>query len=165
MFLLAALPPVLAAAEMGTFGRVALGVLRFPGMVLFMAASLSILYHLGPDRPERHRFRWITWGSVAATVLWVIATGLLSIYFATLSGDSAGGTELLVTLTMLMIFLQVTSFCVLLGAEFDATRELLDRRDSDPVPPATPAPRDKARSALAAALIGAAIARTLRRQG
>lgn len=158
MFLLAVLPGLLAEFEIGEAGRIIIGVVRFPGMVLFMATALSVLYFLGPDRPGGYRFRWVTKGSITATVLWVVLSGLMSIYFATLSNDAKGGTELLVTLTMLMLFLQITSSCVLLGAEIDATTELLERRaraaDEELV---TAAMTPRGRSTLAGALLGAAL--------
>ena len=159
MFSLAVLPPLLAELEMGTFGRVAIGIIRFPGMVLFMSAALSILYFLGPDRPGGYRFRWVTRGSLIATLLWVLLSGLLSIYFANLGGDSSGGAELLFTLTMLMLFLQITALCVLLGAEIDSTVEIFERRAmaADEARVAA-AMSEKGKSALVGALVGAAAA-------
>ena len=158
MFSLAILPGLLAALDMGAVGRILIGIIRFPGLVLFMAASLSVLYFLGPDRPGGHRFRWVTKGSLIATLLWILLSGLLSIYFATLGGSENSGTDLLFILTMLMLFLQITSLCVLLGAEIDATIELFERRaqaaDEEKVAAAM---TDKGRSALAGALLGAAI--------
>lgn len=159
MFGLAVLPPLLASLEMGTFGRIAIGIIRFPGLVLFMAASLSVLYFLGPDRPGGYRFRWVTKGSLIATVLWVVLSGLLSIYFATLGGSESSGTDLLFILTSLMVFLQITSLCVLLGAEIDATFEVFERRAAavDDARVAA-AMTDRGRSALVGALVGAAAA-------
>ncbi|MDG2113639.1 MAG: YihY/virulence factor BrkB family protein, partial [Actinomycetota bacterium] len=56
MFLLAVLPALLAELEVGSSGRILVGILRFPGMVLFIASALSVLYFLGPDRPGGYRF-------------------------------------------------------------------------------------------------------------
>ena len=115
------------------------------------------LYFLGPDRPGGYRFRWVTKGSIVATILWVVLSGLLSIYFATLGGADNSGTDLLFILTSLMLFLQITSLCVLLGAEIDATLELFERRkvaaDEERIAASM---TDKGRSALVGALVGAA---------
>ena len=155
MFSMAALPTVLAALDMGTFGRVIIGIVRFPAMVLFMAVSLSVLYFLAPNRPSGYRYRWVTKGSIIATSLWVVLSGLLSIYFTNVPGGSSTG--LLLTLTMLMLWLQITSLCVLLGAEVDSTTELLERRSIavEEVRVAT-AMTPSGRSTLLAALVGLA---------
>ena len=87
VFLLAVLPGLLSAVGLGTAGRVLLGILRFPVMILLMAVALSILYFLAPNRGKGHRFRWLTAGGVVATVLWILLSGLLSIYTSNFSGS------------------------------------------------------------------------------
>ncbi|MFT5531306.1 MAG: membrane protein [Candidatus Poriferisodalaceae bacterium] len=159
MFGLAVLPGLLAALDMGPFGRVVIGILRFPGLVLFMAICLSILYHLGPDRPTRGKFRWVTKGSMIATVMWIVLCGLLSIYItASTSGDASPTAALLAVLTSLMLFLNVTALCVLIGAEIDATIEMMERReraaDEEKV---TAAMTRSGKATISGALLGTAI--------
>ena len=164
MFGLAALPGMLAALDMGTFGRILIGVIRFPGLVLFMAMSLSILYFLGPDRPEGHRFRWVTKGSMTATSLWIVLCGLLSIYTTSSTSGDAGAAALLAVLMSLMLFLYITALCVLIGAEVDSTLEHFERqqraKDDERVAAAM---TNKGKTAIVGALLGAAVAAALGR--
>lgn len=168
LFGLAVLPGLLAALDLGTAGRILIGIVRFPGLVLFMTGALSILYFLGPDRPSGHRFRWVTAGSLIATVMWVALSGVLSIYFANLD-SGAGVTAIVGVLTALMIFLQITSLSVLVGAEIDATREKLLRRrvteESERTARlAAAAMTPRGRSTLAGALVGTAVGAALGRR-
>ena len=50
-------------------------------MFLALAIGLSIIYRFGPSRAAP-RWRWITWGSAAATFLWIAASALFSFYAA-----------------------------------------------------------------------------------
>src|SRR5262249_4690233 len=54
---------------------------RWPAMLVAIALATSIIYRSGPSR-EAPRWQWITWGSAAATILWLIASALFSWYAA-----------------------------------------------------------------------------------
>jgi membrane protein len=55
--------------------------LQWPMFRIVFTAALSVLYRLGPCRPEAH-WRWITPGSVIATVAWLGMSELFSWYVA-----------------------------------------------------------------------------------
>ena len=126
VFGLAILPALLAAVEFGDAGRIIIGILRFPVLILLMSVAISVLYNLGPNRPFM-RFRWTTIGAIMGTIAWIIASGLLSIYTAN-SGEFSGGAATLGAITALLLWLYATAFCVLLGAEVDSARETLAAR-------------------------------------
>jgi membrane protein len=46
---------------------------RWPAMFVILALALAIIYRFGPSR-RAPRWRWITWGSVIATILWIAAS-------------------------------------------------------------------------------------------
>ena len=54
---------------------------RWPILFVLTALALAALYRYGPSRAEA-RWRWITWGSAFATVVWIAASVLFSWYVA-----------------------------------------------------------------------------------
>ncbi len=98
-----------------------LSVLRWPVLVAMMIVVLSVVYRFGPSR-EHARWRWVTWGSVAASVLWVAASLAFSWYMSNLAhydrtygsfGAAAGA----------MTWLWMSVVIVLFGAELNAEIE------------------------------------------
>ena len=95
----------------------------FGMLVGFVAASVAVLYRVGPSRAgpaagegERQR-RWP--GVVVATVLWLAASGALSFYVATL--PSFGATYgPLGAVVGVMLWFYFSVYSVLVGAEVNA---------------------------------------------
>ena len=119
VFLLAVLPALLGQIDgVGDAAATLFNSLRFPVLGLVMVIALGVLYHVGPDRRDG-RYRVITLGAFIATVLWVGLSGLFSIYTATLgSYNETYGT--LGGLVVLLLWLFITAFVVLIGAEIHA---------------------------------------------
>lgn len=127
------------AAIVGLLSAAALGYLSFltdllgPAGVLTMqvltwivAASIAssafaFIYRYGPDR-ARARWQWLSIGSIAATVLWLIATVGFGVYAANFANYNATYGALGAVVVLLM-WLFVSSFAVLLGAELNAEIE------------------------------------------
>lgn len=127
MFLMAALPPLLAEWGLGDVARWTLNVLRYPILGVVMAASLSLLYRLGPDHRGNDRPlspRLFTMGGFVATVLFVVLSALFSFYTANLGsyGETYGP---LATIIVLLLWFQLSALSIIVGAELDA--ELADR--------------------------------------
>ncbi len=131
--LLVALPPILAF--LGFTGNVAslVQVASALLLILFVLGSLSLLYRFGPCR-EAARWRWVTPGSLLATVLWVTASVLFSFYVGHLASYDATYGPLGAVVGVMMWFF-VTVYVVLLGAELNAELELQTVRDSTDGPP------------------------------
>jgi len=97
-------------------------------LVISVLVGLSLLYRFGPCRASP-RWHWVTPGSIVATVLWLTASALFSWYVATFSTyDATYGP--LGTVVAFMMWLFVTVYVVLLGAELNAELELQTVRDS-----------------------------------
>lgn len=96
-------------------------IARWPLGALLIMIVLAVLYYLGPN--IEHSFRWISPGSVLATVLWVIATIGFTIYMRVSDPGSAYGS--LGSLLVFLLFLYLTGIVLLVGAEFNA---ILERR-------------------------------------
>lgn len=127
MFLMAALPPLLAGWGLGDLARYALNTMRFPVLGVVMAATLSLLYRLGPDHGGNDRPlspRLFTAGGLLATVLFVVLSALFSFYTANLGsyGETYGP---LATIIVLLLWFQLSALAIVVGAELDA--ELADR--------------------------------------
>jgi membrane protein len=110
-----------ATAVLGPRVGWAIDLLRWPVLLLASVGGLCILYRLGPCRPFA-RWRWITWGSAVATLVWLAASAAFSIYvsrFANL-GRTYGS---LATAVSLMLWIWLTAAIVLAGAELNAEIE------------------------------------------
>ncbi len=125
---LVGLPAVLAGLGIASHQTALIRIASFALLVLAILTGLSLLYRYGPSR-ERPRWRWVTPGSVVATVLWLAVSVLFSFYvgqFATY--DATYGP--LGTVAGVMMWFYVTVYAVLLGAELNAELELQTARDS-----------------------------------
>ena len=87
VFVLAALgavviiPVLLNFVGLSNFADLMLRIARWPAMFVAVALALALIYRYGPSR-EAPQWRWITWGSAAAAVLWLAASALFSWYAA-----------------------------------------------------------------------------------
>ena len=53
---------------------------RWPVLLIGIALALAAIYRFGPDR-QHAKWRWITWGSATAALLWLAASALFSWYY------------------------------------------------------------------------------------
>lgn len=102
--------------------------ITIPIMLLLFNGSLSALYRYGPHR-KRAKWRWVTPGSMLATVLWILASYSFSFYlsqFATYNKTygSVGG------IIILLMWLYLSAYIILLGAELNSAVELQTSKDS-----------------------------------
>jgi membrane protein len=93
---------------------------RIPVAAVLMTGVLAFLYWVLPDVEQR--FRFLTPGSVVATVLWAVASWLFSIYVShfgsyEVSYGALGGV------IVLLVWMWITSVAVLLGAEINCVIE------------------------------------------
>jgi membrane protein len=115
------------ADRVGAAGEVLL-IVRWPVLAGLMMVALSALYRLGPDR-DQPRWRWVSWGAAVATIVWLVASVGFSIYASSFGNYSKTyGSMAAVVVTMLWLW--ITSLCILLGAELNAELERQTHRDS-----------------------------------
>lgn len=97
-------------------------------MAIILIFSLGILYKFAPDR-DRPKFSWVSWGAGVATVLWLAGSLLFSWYVSNFgSYSSTYGSFAAVIILLLWLFL--TAFIILIGAEINAEMEHQTLRDS-----------------------------------
>ncbi len=90
-------------------------------LLVFVLLALSVLYHYGPSRRTSGR-HWVTPGSVLATLLWLLASVLLSNYVQHLATyDAMYGP--IGAVVGVMLWFYVSAFATLIGAELNAELE------------------------------------------
>jgi membrane protein len=147
---IAVLPALLDGLGLGRVGEVLILVLRWPLLAALIAVALAVVYRYAPDRDEP-RWAWVSAGAALATVLWVVGSIAFSIYVNNFgSYNETYGAIGAVIILLLWLFL--SSFVVLVGAEVNAETEHQTAQDT------TKGPREPLgqRDAYAADTIGEA---------
>jgi membrane protein len=121
-------PVVLNYLDLSNFADLLVRIARWPAMFVVLALALACIYRFGPSRTAP-RWRWVTWGSVIATVLWIVASLLFSWYAAKFGTFNATYGSLGAVIGF-MTWLWISAIVILLGAEIDAEMEHQTARDT-----------------------------------
>ena len=101
---------------------------RWIGLVAAMTVALAVLYRVAPDRDDPE-FKWVSVGAAVATVVWLVASLGFSLYV-----DNFGSYNktygALAGVVVLLLWLWLTMYIVLLGAEVNAEAEQQTARDT-----------------------------------
>lgn len=116
-----ALPIVLGLAGLDESSRRLIAWARWPLLIGIFMTGLALLYRYAPNRPPP-RWKWITWGSILATVLWIAGSALFSFYVSNFANYNKTYGSLGAVVILLMWF-YLTAFVVLLGAELNSEIE------------------------------------------
>ena len=101
---------------------------KWPILVIGVALAVSLVYRYGPSR-EKPQWRWVTWGSAAVAIAWLVMSILFSWYAAHFgSYNKTYGS--LGAIIGFMTWIWLSSTVVLLGAELDAEMEHQTARDT-----------------------------------
>jgi membrane protein len=132
--LIAAFPVVLHRIGLDPAREAGAQAARWATLVVLVAFGLSVLYRFGAHRPHA-RWRPVTLGAVVAIAVWVAAAVGFSVYVSTFGSYSRTYGSLAAVVVLLM-WLYLSAFAILLGAEVDAVRArrhpatALDRREA-----------------------------------
>ena len=121
-------PLIFAAIGLTDMVTTLLSILRWPILLVLVGSALAVLYRYAPSR-RKPKWRWVTPGSLAATLLWLLASGLFSFYLGHFANYNATYGSLGALIGLLM-WLWITFIVILLGAELDAEIEHQTARDS-----------------------------------
>lgn len=119
--LIAVVPVVLNLVPLGTAGLVLAQTLRWTLLFTLIVFGLAVIYRVAPDR-NPPKFRWVSVGSVAAALLWLLGSAGFSLYvnffanFNKVYGALAG-------VIVLLLWLYLTCYIIVLGAEINAEAE------------------------------------------
>jgi membrane protein len=103
-------------------------IARWPALMIILAFALALIYRYGPSR-ETARYRWVSWGSVAAALLWLAGSALFSFYAANFGNFNATYGSLGAVIGF-MTWMWISAIVILLGAELNAEIEHQTARDT-----------------------------------
>jgi len=127
------LPSVLGRIGLDDQTRVIVELVRWPLLGTAVLGSLAVFYQVAPNRQWSH-WRWVTPGAVVATLVWLAGSVGFSIYASNFGNfNETYGT--LSAVVVMLLWLVLSAFSVVLGAEVNAELE----RESDA--PGTLGPR------------------------
>ena len=109
-------------AEVFTLGDefvVVWNVARWPAALLFMVATVALLFYFAPDAGQP--FRWITPGGFVGIALWVLASLAFNVYLSSdfNTYDKTYGS--IGTVIVLLLYLYISSLTIFFGATLNAT--------------------------------------------
>ncbi|NEV01687.1 YihY/virulence factor BrkB family protein [Bradyrhizobium uaiense] len=114
-------PLLLQQVGLGTRAELIVRFGRWPILMLLFLTALAVLYRYGPSR-TKPRWQWLSVGAVAAAVLWLIGSSLLSWYLANFGNYSATYGSLGAAIG-LMTWMWMSAIIVLCGAELNSEIE------------------------------------------
>ncbi|WP_375775965.1 YihY/virulence factor BrkB family protein [Bradyrhizobium sp. ma5] len=114
-------PLLLQQVGLGTRAELIIRFGRWPILVLLLLVALAVLYRYGPSR-NTPRWQWLSVGAVAAAMLWLIGSALLSWYLANF-GDYNATYGSLGAAIGLMTWMWMSAIIVLCGAELNSEIE------------------------------------------
>ena len=121
-------PIIFSAAGLSSLWSLAIVVLRWPLLLVLATVGLAAIYRYGPSRREA-RWQWLSIGSAAAVIGWLISSVLFSWYIANFGAYNATYGSLGAAVGMMM-WLWISAIVILLGAELNAEIEHQTARDS-----------------------------------
>jgi membrane protein len=92
--------------------------LRWPAVILLLLLVISVIYKVAPNLDQP--FRYVTPGSVTATVVWIVASLGFSAY-AERFGNYGATYGSLAAIVVLLLYFFVSAAVLLFGAEINAT--------------------------------------------
>ncbi len=121
-------PIVFSALGLAPFLSLAIVVLRWPLLLVFATVALAAIYRYGPSRREA-RWQWLSVGSAAAALGWLISSVLFSWYIANFGAYNATYGSLGAAVGMMM-WMWISAIVILLGGELNAEIEHQTAKDS-----------------------------------
>jgi membrane protein len=96
-------------------------IAKWPVILLVVVMMFAILYWVAPN-VKHPRFRWITPGSAAGVLVWIVASGAFALYVASFASynktyGALGGV------IVFLVWLWISNVAILMGAELNAELE------------------------------------------
>lgn len=97
-------------------------------LAVIIMFGLALIYRIGPNR-DKPKFRWVSWGAGIATALWLIGSLLFS-WYVTNFGNYNETYGSVAAVIILMLWFNLTSYIILLGAEINSELEHQTEKDT-----------------------------------
>ena len=126
--LIAVAPVVLDANDMSVLMRLGLEAARWLLLLGAVTVALAVVYRIAPDR-DAPKLSWVSVGALVATVVWLVVSLAFSLYVDNFGsyGETYGS---LAAVVVLLLWLWITVYVILLGAEINAESEEQTGRDT-----------------------------------
>ena len=121
-------PIIFSAVGLSSLWSLAIAALRWPLLLVLAAMALAAIYRYGPSRAEA-RWQWLSVGSGAAAIGWLITSALFSWYIAHFGAYNATYGSLGAAVGMMM-WMWISAIVILLGGELSAEIEHQTAKDS-----------------------------------
>jgi membrane protein len=95
---------------------------RWPLIWLVVALGLAVLYRFGPTDSLNPKWRWISWGSASASLMWLAASLLFSWYAANFGSYNKTYGSLGAAIGF-MTWMWISAAVIIMGAELNAEIE------------------------------------------
>jgi membrane protein len=146
-----ALPLALDHLGLAPESQIIVSLARWPLLLVILVTALGLLYRFGPSRRPA-RWEWLSVGTLAAALLWIVGSSLLSWYLSNFANYDATYGSLGAAIG-LMMWMWMSAIIVLCGAELNSEIEHQTARDTT-IGRAKPLGR---RGAVMADTLGAAV--------
>jgi membrane protein len=125
--LVAALPPIIDALELPGWVGILVEIARWIVLLLAVVTALGVLYRWAPEHGSG-RWKWLSFGAMVATLIWVAVSVGFSIYVDNF-GSYAKTYGSLAGVVVLLLWLWLSSYAALFGAEINAVSESYGRAE------------------------------------
>jgi membrane protein len=146
-----AVPLALDHVGLAPESRLIVSLTRWPLLLVILLFALALLYRFGPSRRPA-RWEWLSVGAVAAALLWIVGSALLSWYLSNFANYDATYGSLGAAIG-LMMWMWMSAIIVLCGAELNSE---IERQTAQDTTIGRPKPSG-ARGAIVADTMGTAV--------
>jgi membrane protein len=101
--------------------KLIVALVRWPLLLVILLGALAILYRFAPSR-DAPRWQWLSIGAVAAALLWLVGSALLSWYLSAFANYSATYGSLGAAIG-LMTWMWMSAIVIMFGAELNSEIE------------------------------------------
>jgi membrane protein len=123
-----AFPLLLDRLGLAPQSQLVVSLARWPLLFVILLAALAVLYRFGPSRRQA-RWEWLGVGTLAASLLWIAGSSLLSWYLSNFGNYDATYGSLGAAIG-LMMWMWMSAIIVLCGAELNSEIEHQTARDT-----------------------------------
>ena len=122
------LPVTLSFLAISPMVETMIRILAYVPLALIVVGGVAVLYRFAPDR-SRAKWRWLTPGSIAATLLWLVASVGFSVYVQNFGSYNETFGSIAGVIVVLM-WMWISAYVILMGAELNSEIEAQTARDS-----------------------------------
>ncbi|WP_298239665.1 YihY/virulence factor BrkB family protein [uncultured Bradyrhizobium sp.] len=145
-----AFPLALDHLGMAPESKLIAALARWPLLFFILLMALAVLYRFAPSR-DAPRWQWLSLGALAAAVLWIAGSSLLSWYLSAFANYNATYGSLGAAIG-LMTWMWMSAIVIMFGAELNSEIERQTLKDTTEGPPRPLGTRE----AVSADTVGAA---------